>query len=194
MITKKNILIIWIVIAFMATFTSSVVYLVSQQSVRLGANEIPAQLATETSIKLQSGQSAKKAIPTVKVEITKSLNAFIMVFNNNKNLVATSGMIGDFQPIYPTNVLDNVSEKNDSRVTWQPTNGLRYATVAIKYSGGYIVAARSLLETEKLIDKIGKLVCITWIACIAFLTFALGAIALYFKRRRKENNLQLNLH
>lgn len=53
-------------------------YLVAQQSLRLGANELPSQLAIETLIKLQNGQSVKDAVSTEKVDISKSLNAFVM--------------------------------------------------------------------------------------------------------------------
>jgi hypothetical protein len=174
---------------FLITFTSTLVYLVTQQSLRLGANEPPLQVATETLLKLQSGLSAKDAISAEKVDISKSLNAFVMVYDSNKSLIATSGIINNSIPLYPKGVLDNVTQKNEARVTWQPKVGLRFATVAIKYNDGYIVAARSLSETEQLIGKLGGLVFLAWLACTVFSAFALGIIYTFMKRVFKKGNL-----
>jgi hypothetical protein len=180
--SAKNVFVFWIVVMFLVTFTCSIVYLVAQQSFRLGANEPPMQLAIETSIKLQNGQSAKDAIPTEKVDISKSLNAFVMVYDSDKNLIATSGIKGNKDPVYPKGVLDNVAKKSEVEVTWQPEPGLRFASIAIKYSNGYIVAARSLTETEKLIGKLGGLVFFAWLACAVFSTIALLVIYVFMKK------------
>jgi len=67
--------------------------------------------------------------------------------------------------------LDNVAQKGETRVAWQPETGLRFATVAIKYNNEYIVAARSLSETGKLIDKLGRLIFMAWLACAVFRHF-----------------------
>ncbi|HEY5583826.1 MAG TPA: hypothetical protein VIK78_04960 [Ruminiclostridium sp.] len=187
--TVKNTFILWMIVMFLVTFTCLLVYLVAQQSLRLGANELPSQLAIETSIKLQNGQSIKEAIPTEKVNIEKSLNAFVMVYDSNKILIATSGIIGNSQLVYPKGVLDNVSQKGEVRVTWQPATGLRFATVAIKYNNEYIVAAHSLSETEKLIDKLGELVFLSWLACAAFSAFVLAVICVFMKKINRSRKL-----
>jgi ABC-type multidrug transport system fused ATPase/permease subunit len=162
--TTKKIFVFWIILMFLATFTCLLTYLVAQQTVRHGANELPAQFATETAIKLENGKSAESAIPANKIDISKSLDTFVMVYDHNKNLLATSGMMGNNKPSYPRGVLDYVDQKGKDRVTWQPKTGLRFATVAIKFDNGYIVAGRSLQETEKLIGRIGELVLMAWVA------------------------------
>ncbi|HEY5563229.1 MAG TPA: hypothetical protein VIK72_16035 [Clostridiaceae bacterium] len=187
--TTKIIFIFWISLMFLVTFTCSLVYIVSQQSIRLGANQLPAQLAVETSTKLQDIESVKDAIPSEKVDITKSLNTFVMVYDINKKLIASSAISSGSSIMYPTGILDNVTQKNEARVTWQPERGLRYATVAIKYDGGYIVAARSLSETEKLIDTIGKLVIAAWLACAVFLGIGVMIIYRFFVKGYKVRNL-----
>lgn len=184
----KKVLLLWLIVMFLVTFTCSIVYLVAQQSLRLGANELPSQLVIETSIKLQNGQSAKDAIPTEKVDISKSLNVFVMVYDSNKSLIATSGIIGNNDPVYPKGVFDSTDQKGESRITWQPEVGLRFATVAIKYNNGYIVAGRSLTETEKLIEKLGELVFVAWIACTVLLALALGVVFILVKKAYKVGN------
>jgi hypothetical protein len=105
-----------------------------------------------------------------------------MVYDNNKNLLAAS-VIGE--PSYPVSVLDYVKQNGESRVTWQPASGLRYASVAIKYDNGYIVAARSLSETERLIDITGKLILSAWLAFVIFTAFVILCIYIYLN---KKNN------
>lgn len=183
----KKVLLLWLIVMFLMTFTCSLVYLVAQQSLRLGANELPFQLAIETSIKLQNGQGVNDAIPTEKVDITRSMNFFVMVYDHNRNLIATSGIMGNNDPVYPKGVFDSVDQKGESRITWQPEVGLRFATVAIKYSNGYIVAGQSLTETEKLIDKLGELVFIVWLTCTVFLALAIGVVFVFIKRSKAGN-------
>jgi hypothetical protein len=167
---------------FLVTFTCCLVYTIAQQSLRLGANELPTQLATDTSIKLENGQNLESALPSDKIDISKSLNTFVMVYDNNKNLVAESGMMGASKPAYPKGVLSYVDQKGESKVTWQTQTGVRFATIAIKYKDGYIVAARSLKETEKLIDTVGKLVLLAWLAFAIFSALASGTIYLSIKK------------
>ena len=57
-------------------------------------------------------------------------------------------MMGTSRPVYPKGVLDLVANGGEDKVTWQPQKGLRYATVVVEYSGGFIVTGHSLLETD----------------------------------------------
>jgi hypothetical protein len=182
-ITKK-LFILWITVMFLETFTCSLVYIIVQQTLRLGANELPMQLAIDTSIKLQEGLSVNDTIPADKVDISKSLSTFVMIYDNNKNLVATSGIMGSSNPEYPKGVLNYVDQKGEDRVTWQPQTGLRFASIVIKYKYGYIVAARSLKEIEKLIDLIGIIVLSAWFACSVFSALVFGTI--YFLMKAQQ--------
>lgn len=181
----KSVLVLWIIVMSIVTFTCSLVYLITQQSLRLGANEPLAQLAIETSIKLQNGQSIQDVVPAEKVDVSKSLSAFVMVFEKvegNLGLMQSSGIIGDRIPVYPMGVLDSIGASGEARVTWQTKEGLRFATVAIKSGDGYVVAARSLSETERLIAKLGQLILLAWLAYTVFSVFAFGAIYFFLKR------------
>jgi hypothetical protein len=66
MIAKKGIFLIWAILIILTTFICLLVYIVTQQSLRLVANEEPMELAVKTSINLESGQSADIAIPAEK--------------------------------------------------------------------------------------------------------------------------------
>jgi hypothetical protein len=180
--TGKSILIIWVVVTFLVTFTSLLVYVATQQVLRLGANEIPAELAAEISINLENSNSPKDAVPGEITDISKSPGTFVMVFDKDKNLIASSAVMGKDKPAYPKGVLDYVDKNSEDRVTWQPQEGLRFATIAIKAGDNYIVAGRSLKETEKLIRTVGNLVFYAWLACMIFSSAALAIIYIFIKK------------
>lgn len=180
--TAKNILIFWMIIAFLVTFTSLLVYVAVQQVLRLGANGMPAELAAKTSINLENSKSALDAVPGEITDISKSPGTFVMVFDKDKILIASSAVMGKDKPVYPKGVLDYVDKNGENRVTWQPQKGLRFATIAIKAGDKYIVAGRSLKETEKLIDTVGSLVFYAWLACMIFSSAALAIIYIFIKK------------
>lgn len=155
---KKKVLLYWMVAMIFISFTCATVYLVDQQLMRQGANEEPLRLAQDTILNLEKGQTIKSAVPADKVDISKSLSPFVMVYDADKKLVAASGTGVNSLPTYPSGVLANTAAKGETRVTWQPQNGLRFATVAVQYSKGFVVGARSLQETENRIADMGKTV------------------------------------
>jgi hypothetical protein len=189
--TSKNILIFWVVVAFLVTFTSLLVYVTAQQVLRLGANEMPAELAAETSINLENSKSPLDAVPAEITDISKSPGTFAMVFDKDKNLIASSAVMGIDEPAYPREVLDYVDKNGEDRVTWQPQKGLRFATIAVKAGDKYIVAGRSLKETEKLIATIGKLVFYAWLACMIFSSAVLAIIYVFIKKVSKPQKQSL---
>jgi hypothetical protein len=190
----RSILIIWAIIIFLVTFSSLLTYIVAQQLIRLGADNLPVTFAIETSIKLEKGQNPADSVPVETIDILKSLETFVMIFDKDKNLIATSAMMGSESPVYPKGVLDFVEKAGENRVTWQPVAGPpresshRFATVALKSGNYYIVAGRSLKEPERLIDVIGTLILTAWAVCVVFSTIALIIIYIFMKKVFKLEN------
>jgi hypothetical protein len=184
----RSIIIIWVTIIFLVTFSSLLTYVVAQQVIRLGADNLPATLAIETSIKLEKGQNPAGSVPDETIDILKSLETFVMIFDKDKNLIATSAMMGSEKPVYPTGVLDFVEKAGENRVTWQPVAGSpresshRFATVALKSGDYYIVAGRSLKEPERLTGVIETLILAAWAACAVFSSIALVIIYIFMKK------------
>lgn len=187
MATSMKVVVYWLIFMFFVTFTCSLMYLVAQQSMRLSANEAPEQLAVATKLKLQSGKNPDSMIPADKVNISKSLDSFFMLFDHNKKIMASSGVMGDSNPSFPQSVLNNVSQSHEDRITWQPEPGLRFATVALKFSNGYIVAAHSLQETENVIGEITTLMFSLWLACLVVSVTLLFVILRFIKRTTKAS-------
>ena len=57
-------------------------------------------------------------------------------------------------------------------VTWQPREGIRIASVTVRWSGGTVLAGRSLREVERLEDQALLLVAAGWAATMAALAVA----------------------
>lgn len=177
-----KLLLIWILIMFVVTFTCLLTDLTVQQALRLGANAQPVQLAKDTAIKLQSGKSPESISNGETIDIAKSLDTFVMIYNKNGQMTASTGTLNGQKPPYPKGVFEYTAKKGEDRVTWQTQNGLRFATVALKTNNGYVVAARSLFETENLIDHIGRIILMAWAACLVCSAFALGIIYVFIKK------------
>lgn len=137
-------------------FSVGCVYVCIQQSLRLSANEPAASAAKQVLVKLQNGGTPQNVLPE-KTDLSTSITPFVYIYDDNKNLTATSAAYGSEDITYPKSVLSEIDKSGESRITWQPKSGLRFATVGIKYSAGYIIGCYSLSESENTIRRVGSL-------------------------------------
>jgi hypothetical protein len=165
---------------FVITFACGLAYLIAQQIIRQGANTEPAILATETAIKLNAG-NPNDSVPADKVDLSRSLEPFVMVLDSNWHTIASSATMGKNMPAFPA-LTASTFQNGDARITWEPLKGLRFATVTVKYSGGYIVAGQSLKEAERLEDNIFSLVLFAWIGGVALAEICLWLISRIMKK------------
>ena len=126
-------------------FTAGCTYVSFQQIERNNANGHAAMTAKQVIYELENGKSLQEALP-VDTNISTTITPFVFVYDNNKNLVASSSDNSDI--VYPNSCLEQIDKTGENRVTWQPEKGLRFATVGIKYKNGYVIGAYSLSESE----------------------------------------------
>ena len=165
-----------IIITTLCFFT----YIAIQQAIRLSANDPQVQMSEDTATKLASGQSAQDIVPKESVDIATSLATYMIVFDANGKPVASSAQLNGQTPTVPSGVFDSVRKNGEDRITWQPQNGVRSAIVVTQFKGsnsGFVLAGRSLRETEKLEDTIFSLFTFNWLGLVA-LTFPIIAILL----------------
>lgn len=179
----KNGIGLMLVTLFLITFSSLLVYLISQQTLRIGANAMPMQLAVETELKLDTGQPVSEILPGSTVDLIADYSPFVMIYDVNKKLIASSGRLGVENPKYPIGVLNYIDKAESSKVTWQTSEGLRFASVALKTKNGYVVAAQSLRQTEELIGLVGELVLLAWFTGVGFSLVVFGIYTVSSKRR-----------
>jgi hypothetical protein len=182
----KNYFKLSIISAILVTLFSSMVYGVAQQTLRMSANYIPFQLATDVVNKLENGFSPNSVALPIKIEISNSLYPFVMILDQNKKVLVTSATLSGNVPEIPQGTFDWVTAHGQDKVTWQPFPGVREALVIDKYRNGpisgYVVAGGTLKLTEDTIDKLGKDILIGWfiINCFAIVSI------IFLKKSKKQ--------
>jgi len=151
------------------TIFCGLVYVSIQQVLRIGANDPQIQISQDFAAKLSQNQSTQDLIPQEKVDISKSLAPFVIVYDKNGNPLSSSALLDGKTPLLPSGVFDYVKQKGEDRLTWQPKDGVRIAAVITGYNGksvGFVLAGRSLREIEKREDNILHYAGIAWILSV----------------------------
>ncbi len=167
----------WIAAAVLTTLAAGTVWLIYGLSLRSGGDRRPLQLAASTAQKLTSGSRPGGVMPPL-INIATSRAPFVIVYDSEHQVLASSGRLSGRTPGLPAGVLAWVATHGQDLITWQPEPGNREATVLEPYGGphpGFVLAAQSLrnisAEQRTLTWTIG---CV-WLAALAtsFLTFKL---------------------
>ena len=140
------------------TVAAGIAFLAVQQDLRIGANDVPQQLAEDAVAALDSGADPTTVVAAKPVSIERSLAPFVVVYGPDGHVLATDGTLDGRPPALPPGVLQSAQDTGRDAVTWQPRSGVRVATVAIPWAGGTVVAGRSLRAIESRIDSIQLLV------------------------------------
>ena len=171
--TALNILKTWIPLAVVITCLSGLIYLAVQQDIRIGANDPQIQIAEDVAGELSNGQNPQYLIPPTKIDMSKSLATYIMVFDKDGKLIGSSVSLNGKDPIVPQGVFASTkkSATGETRFTWQPKNGVRSAVVIDYYKGpipGFVLIGRSLRETEIRESQQETIVFLGWAATMFF--------------------------
>lgn len=151
-------------------------------TLRQSANDPQLQIAQDIVTGLVGGQPVLSLLPEQKIDIAQSLDSFTMVFDQNGILIASSALLNRKPPVFPASDLQTARSDGQDLFTWEPEPGLRYAVVAISYSGseqsGYVVVGRSLSETTQRLNTLAVFVFIGW-----FLTLFIDFVLIVFLKR-----------
>ena len=158
--------------AVVATALTGAVYVTGQQVYRQSANDPQLQLAQDAAAALDAGATAGSVVGTTPIDFSASLAPFVTVFDAKGVLLATGGRLGGHDPAPPTGMLERAVAGSPNVVTWQPRSDVRIAAVAVHWSGGTVLAGRSLREVERRVDQLLLLVAAAWIATLVGLVVA----------------------
>jgi hypothetical protein len=161
----KEVLKSFIPLFITVTCLSLLVFICCQQIYRLSANDPQIQMAEDAKIYLSGGGSYSFTDQN-KTEMSQSLAPFLMLYDKDKKLISYSAVLHGNPPVLPVGVLDNAKKKGETRLTWQPEEGVRNATVVVYYKGikeGYAAVGRSLTEVEKRIQMLTIYVAAFWL-------------------------------
>jgi len=177
----------WLPLSVAIVCIYGIMYLVVQQYIRLSANEILTEYAENTRSKLENGMTPDSIIKEIpKIDMAKSLSPFVMIYNNARILIASSASLKENYPAIATGTLDYAEKNNGNKVTWQPQQEVRNATVILHCTkdgqGYFILAGRSLREIENR-EHFVLLQTFAGMMLTLFATFVMVVIVQGFKRR-----------
>lgn len=176
---KKNLLIViialWLPMALLMTLATLMIYGAVQQVLRQSANDPQIQMSEDAARTLANGTSPAAIVQRDAVDMATSLMPYLIIFDDKGNVVASSARLNGQTPSLPVGVLDYVHQQGEDRITWQPQQGVRSATVIVPYSGsssGFVLAGRSLREVEKREDQLTTNLAMGWLVSLAALLVA----------------------
>jgi hypothetical protein len=161
----RRIFLRWLQLAGLTTALCLLLYVVAQQIQRHTANDPQIQMARDAATLLESGQTPDAVLPAERVDMSRSLAPFLIVLDDGGKVLATSATLRGAPRAVPPGVLAEVRARGEERVTWQPEPGVRIASVVDRYagsSGGFVVAGRSLQETEERVVQFQHLILLGW--------------------------------
>lgn len=157
------------------------IYGVTQQVYRQSANDPQVQLAEDMKTQLESGRTATSLVSGTKIDATKSLSSFIIIYSKDKTVIASTATLDGKDPLPPAGTFNSASDTGRNIFTWEPKDGVRLATVMVPYKDGYVLSARSLSEVETRIERLGLMVLAAWIGTLAFACVSFWVYNRYIK-------------
>lgn len=176
---------VWLYTCFIISLLIGLVYISAQQILRLDANDPQVQIVQDVSASLNAGAQVPQIVQQSSNEVKDTLAPFLVIYDKNGKALVSSGMINGKIPTPPQGVFDAAKNSQDHRFSWAPESGVREAAVVSKYKDGFVLAARSLKETEIREDLMLKYAAAAWFFGIAATT------ALFFIFWDKKLNLNL---
>lgn len=175
---------LWLSVMAVISFSSGLIYLTAQQVLRQSANDPQIQMAEDTAVSLSQGTNPQSLVETGPVvDMKNSLAAYLMAFDEQGQLLASSTRLNGANPVVPRGVFSEVRQKGAARFTWQPESGVRSAAVMVHFGGthpGFVLAGRSLREVENREDQILMLVGVAWLGALVASIVTSGVFYLIF--------------
>jgi hypothetical protein len=174
--------------AALVTIIMLLIYATVQQTYRSGLDDPQIQLTRDISAKLQQGRTIESIVATDSIDISKSLSAFVVLYDVNGKAIYSNARLDSKLPQVPMGLFDIVEKNGEHRVTWQPRKAVRMAMVIVKTTvspGMFVAAGRSMAEVEQRTGQMRTMVFIVWLICLFIIVIT--ALLNQFVRQRKVN-------
>jgi hypothetical protein len=179
-------LILGLVFSLLGVFATGVM----QQLLRRGADQPQAQMASFYASEIASGVPPPEAIPRNYIDLERSLEPFVIVYDDQARPVVSTGYLNQVIPSPPSGVFRHVREHGSENVTWQPQANLRIASVIRRIPGsnpgsnpGFILTGRSLQLVEQQEAMLYSMAFGVWFVVVALVVS--GALFLGRTQRRQ---------
>ncbi len=139
-------------LAVVLTLLSAAAAISMQQMLRRGADQPQVDMAEWYAGEISAGEAPGNVIPPGYVDLERSLQPFVIFYDDYGRAGTGTGYIDQSLPALPSGVLEFVRSHGSENVTWQPRRGIRIASVIKHVTGkgsGFILAGRSLRMVEE---------------------------------------------
>jgi hypothetical protein len=167
---------LFVTVTVATTLLCGLVYVSAQQVLRLSANDPQVQMAEDTAAALAKGETPepmKRSTPSPgQTDMAQSLAPYLINFDESFQPLASTVQLDGKTPVPPAGVFAYAKAHGENRLTWQPRRSARSAIVVVHYDGpqpGFVLAGRSLRETEVRVEMIGRLIAAGWVGLLAAL-------------------------
>jgi len=139
-----------------------------QQTYRQSANDPQIHMAEDVAQQLDRGADPASLI-SGKVDIASSLAPFVIIYDQQANVLASSGELNGATPRAPGGVLMASVDMTSNRITWQPEQHTRIAAVVVSAVNHhqFVLAGRSLRETENRVNSLMQIIVAGWMLTLA---------------------------
>jgi len=173
-------------LALVLTLLGGVAAVTMQQMLRRGANQPQIDMAQWYAGEINAGEAPGNVIPPGYVDLERSLQPFVIFYDEQGKPGPATGYLDQTIPIPPAGVFDFVRSHGSENVTWQPRPGVRIASVIQHINSktpGFILAGRSLRLVEEQESLLRRMVLGGWIVVMALL---IGGASLLNRAQRTK--------
>ncbi len=184
-----------LVLAALSTGLALALYAIPQQVLRQGANDPQIQMSTDVAAALNrmglkdGAKPATLGLPAAAVDMAESLSPFLIVYDDQGQVVTSNAQLNGQTPTPPKGVLDYVRTHGEERVTWEPiahSHAVRIAAVVERVNGpqpGFVLAGRSMREVEDRIAQVRLMARLTWFGMLAVIAVGTAVFGWYTRPR-----------
>ncbi|HTE58638.1 MAG TPA: hypothetical protein VK694_07930 [Verrucomicrobiae bacterium] len=180
LVSKQSVLAMAILVV---TFFFGVIFVSVQQALRLGANEPQGSMAQDVAKELNLGRKPQDLFKD-QVDIGSNMAPFVIVYDKYGKVVAGSGYLDGTIPEVPVGVLAAAKGNKVNKVTWQPNERVRIASVSREADNYYVLGGRSLAVVERKITSFTRWLIAAWLLSLAA---AVGIYRLSTKPAQKKS-------
>jgi hypothetical protein len=174
---------LWLPTAGAATVLAFAIYGGVQQAQRADAYDPELQIARDAAAALAAGASPQEVASGSRVDVAESLAPWLAIYGADGTPLAATGSYHGQPPIIPDQARSD-AQGGELTFTWEPTDGLRLATIVEPYPGGTVVAARSMQQLEEREARTLAIAAAAWLAALG--AAAVGAVLGVWLRDRGE--------
>ncbi len=176
-------------LAVILTVLGGAASITMQQMLRRGANQPQIDMVDWYAGEITAGEDPGNAIPPGYVDAERSLQPFVIFYDDQGKPGPGTGYLDQALPAPPSGVFDFVRKQGSENLTWQPRPGVRLASVIKRVNGkkaGFVLAARSLRLVEEQETLLRRIAIGGWITVMLLL---LGGATLLSRAQRAILNV-----